>query len=310
MPVARSIAQTLTFAALALAGAPEALAQSKEVIEVTRTDGGRHLVLKPEVYWPPGRGPFGAVVIVNSSAGADDIFLTVSPPRWLKEGIAAVVLDTYTPRGIRNTVRDQSQVTSTQMALDALAVAENLRRNPRIRADRIAMQGQSKGAVASLNQATAAWRQWARAEPKAFDAAMAFAPGCELQFRDAALASPLLAVLGEKDDWTLPAPCIRLFERMRAARQSVTWEVIPKANHGWSTTGTHHDPAIWSARKCADEPLYYTANGFESSKDGRLVPFADIHRHCGALGASVGGPHDQRGRVLDIAVKWLKGRGW
>jgi dienelactone hydrolase len=145
---------------------------------------------------------------------------------------------------------------------------------------------------------------------EALDASVAFAPSCELQFREPQLASPLLAMLGEKDDATVPGPCIKLFERMKAAGQKVTFEVVAGAVHSWSTRGYTRLPDAFSARNCADAPLYYAKDGFVNSKDGSRVGFGDVYRVCGAKGYFVGGAFDKQGYVLERAVAWLKQNGW
>lgn len=287
-----------------------AFAQRRETIDVTRVDNGRTIKFKPELFWPEGAGPFGIVIVVNSSAGAQDIFLAVTAAPMNKAGIAIAVLDTFSPRAVASTGVDQTQVSSTQMALDAFQVAQSLRSHPRIKGDKIAVQGHSKGGVMAMHAATAGFRDFAGVTYRAFDAAIAFSPSCEFQFRDPKLASPLLAMLAEKDDATVPGPCLKYFERMKANNQRITWEVVPKTWHSWSTTGTHFEANLYSARKCADEPLYYTRSGFESSKDGRIIPFAQIHTHCEARGYRIGGPGDKRAYVLNTAAAWLKTQGW
>ena len=162
----------------------------------------------------------------------------------------------------------------------------------------------------ALHAATAEWHSYVGSSLKPFDAAVAFAPSCELQYSDPKLASPLLAMLGEKDDLTLPGPCVKLFERMKAAGQKVAWEVVPNAVHSWSTSGARREPNLYSARGCSDAPLYYTRAGFERSTDGKIIAFSDVLRVCEARGGTVGGPGDKRGYVLERAASWLKGQGW
>lgn len=233
----------------------EAVAQpSREVIEVTRTDGGRTVTLKPEIYWPSGTGPFGIVVVVNSSSGAQDIFLALTVVPMNRAGIAVAVLDAFTPRSVSSTAVDQTQVSSSQMALDALHVADVLRRDQRVKQGKIALQGHSKGGVTALHAATAEWHSFMGSSLKPFDAVVSFSPSCELQFRDPKLASPLLVMLGEKDDATVPGPCVKLFERMKAAGQEIAWEVVPGVEYTWDASRLHD---VQCAGLCRDPTLLY-----------------------------------------------------
>lgn len=290
--------------------ASSALGQSVETIEVQRTIRGQTITLKPIVHWPSGAGPFGAVLVVNSSAGKDDVFLRATHPVMNERGIATIYLDTFTPRGIKNTVLDQSQVSSTTMVLDALQVLEVVRKNPKFKTDKVAIQGHSKGGIAALHAATRQWHLWFGQSFKPFDASIAFAPTCELQFKEPELESPLMAFLGEKDDLTLAAPCVALFDRMKTAGQNVQYEVVPNAIHSWSTYGYSRMQNIWSARKCADNPLYYTKDAFVDSRTGSKVAVSDVYRICGEEGSFIGGPADKRPYILSKSADWLKSMGW
>lgn len=286
------------------------LSQNTETIEVQRKVGANAVVLKPVIHWPVGSGPFGAVLVVNSSAGKDDVFLKATHPVMNERGIATIYLDTFTPRGIIDTIHDQSQVSSTAMALDALTVLDTLRKHPRIRANRIAVQGHSKGGITSLHAATKQWHIWFGQSLKPFDASIAFAPTCELQFKEPELVSPLLSFLGEKDDTTLAAPCVSLFERMKSAGQQVDYEVVPGAIHSWSTYGYSRSSRGFTARRCADNPLYYTKDGFINSKNGARVALSEVYKICGEEGYFYGGPADKRPYILAKAADWLKSIGW
>ena len=187
--------------------------------------------LEPILYLPDGQGPFRLVVIVNSSAGANDVFLTALPKALNKAGIAAVALDTFSPRGIKNTAFDQSQISTFTMALDALAVARHFAKDPRISRDKIAVSGHSKGAMATVLLANVRFYRRFRVEP-AFTAGVAFSPACFLQYSSSGSAFPLHALLGENDDYTPPRFCIPMFERMNGNPHSVSYEVIPDTTHG------------------------------------------------------------------------------
>jgi dienelactone hydrolase len=284
--------------------------RANDSFEVSSSHGSRSITLRPVIRWPAGAGPFGVVIVVNSSAGASDVFLRESHPTLNSMGIAVAYLDTFTPRGIGMTGQDQNQISSTDMAIDAYRVAAVLRHHPRVRANRVAILGHSKGGITALHAATRGWRVLYASNLQPFDAAVALAPTCEFQFKEPELVSPLRVFLGEKDDYTPPAPCVRLFERMKSAGQSVDFEIISGAIHSWSTRGYRFDPSLYTARKCSDAPWYYSPTGFVNSRDGTLVSFREGVARCESRGASIGGPGDRREYVLQRAGAWLKGRGW
>ncbi len=67
-------------------------------------------------------------------------------------------------------------------------------------------------------------------------AAVAFYPGCirTLRGREGyAAAAPMLLLIGGSDDWTAPAPCITLVERLQARGDTADAIVYPATYHGF-----------------------------------------------------------------------------
>lgn len=104
--------------------------------------------------------PVPAMVILSSSAGVQRHREVHYAQRLAAAGIAACVVDSFAPRGVRSTVADQSRVSAFQMECDAIAALRLLRRDPRIDGARIGVMGVSKGGVASVNSAIAVRRRW------------------------------------------------------------------------------------------------------------------------------------------------------
>lgn len=65
-------------------------------------------------------------------------------------GIAASIVDSFSGRGIAGTVEDQTQLDSVSMMVDAYRALDVLAAHRLIKADRIAVMGFSKGAVAAV----------------------------------------------------------------------------------------------------------------------------------------------------------------
>jgi dienelactone hydrolase len=66
-----------------------------------------------------------------------------------------------------------------------------------------------------------------------------FYPGCNALLRAPfKVEIPLLMMLGEKDDWTPPARCVQLVERVRATQPGVdlTLRVYADSYHGFDGT--------------------------------------------------------------------------
>jgi len=151
-----------------------------------------------------------------------------------KLGIATLVVDSYTPRNVTETVTRQLRVTANMVAADAFAALRLLTSDPRIDATKVGVLGFSKGGTASLNAAFEAVRQEYLKDNTRFAAHIAFYPNCTLQYRTIRLSgAPILMLVGELDDLTLAAPCQEYAERIEQAGGTVDLIVYEKAPHWW-----------------------------------------------------------------------------
>lgn len=179
---------------------------------------------------PPGDGPFPAVVLMHGCAG-----VTVWNRRWTQRlldwGYAVLDLDSLTPRGRRNVCERVFAVSPAQRALDAFGAKSFLEGLPDIDPNRIAVLGMSHGAWAALIATRRDSAEELAARP--FRATVAFYPWCEGAFES---ASPLLILIGERDDWT---PAGRCEAALPAAAQDpeVILKVYPGAHHGFDFKG-------------------------------------------------------------------------
>ena len=100
------------------------------------------------------------MVILTSSAGVQRHREHYYARALNDAGTAALIVDSFTGRGVRRTVADQTLVSAAQMEGDAFAALALLRADPRIDPQRIGVMGVSKGGVATLNAAIAVRQRW------------------------------------------------------------------------------------------------------------------------------------------------------
>jgi dienelactone hydrolase len=191
------------------------------------------------IFKPPGNGPFPAIVLLHTCAA-----LGSNPqiPYWVRQalarGYAAFVVDSFRPRGFFGNAGCGGIPNAVPMRVrDAFAAAAHLARFAFVDATRIAAQGFSQGARVSYLLASRGvgniFAQGVRFAAVVTTYGQCFSPTTKTPFVRDDMTTPLLALLGEKDDDGNPKVCLPLLEHARAAGAPVEWKVFPGVGHVW-----------------------------------------------------------------------------
>ena len=123
-----------------------------------RKDRVQHRLMAP-LYLPAACADGARVLAVMIQQGS-------GPTKWSwyvevatrlkKAGIAALVPDSHTARGIAATTRDQSQLSMTNRVFDSFPVFQALQRVPRINSARIGVTGYGVGGMVSRDMVESA----------------------------------------------------------------------------------------------------------------------------------------------------------
>ena len=177
---------------------------------------------------PEGDGPFPAVVLMHGCSGLDPEVKKgndVHVRHLVSEGFVALVLDSFGPRRLGDVVCNEGEEEMEAFRYrqrDAVSALRFLRSRPFVDGENIFVMGQSHGGWVLLQLATS------RTIPVGdrFRAAVAYYPWCgDHQLRER-LHTPVLVLIGGKDDWT---PADRCIEGKRHAR-GAPFEVIVYEN--------------------------------------------------------------------------------
>jgi dienelactone hydrolase len=185
----------------------------------------------------PGSDRLPAVILIHGSGGVGS-----NVDAWAKEinslGIAAFILDSFSGRGIVNTLSDQSQLDSLAMTIDAYRALALLAQHPRIDPDRIAVMGFSKGAVPAVYSSNERFRKLYDPAKVGFAAHIGLYTPCNVQYRDddKVTGAPLRLFHGIADDYVSIAPCRAYVERLKAAGVNVALTEYPDAFHAYDGT--------------------------------------------------------------------------
>ena len=249
---------------------------------------GRETLLGGELRLPlnaPAKVP--AVVLVHGSGG-----IGAGPDYWARAlneaGIAAFILDSFSGRGIVSTVEDQEQLNSLAMMVDAYRALDVLAAHPRIRADRIAVMGFSKGAVASVYSAMDRFRA-AYGGANRFAAHIGFYTPCNVAYDGDTQtgAAPIRLFHGISDDYVNIVPCRDYAARLKAAGADVALTEYPDSQHGFDSPTSPPLVAVPKAQSTRNCRLKEGPDGVVlNAATGQ--PYSLRTDPCVAVGAHVG----------------------
>jgi dienelactone hydrolase len=203
-----------------------------------RLEPGEPVTLSGALRFPEGPGPFPAVILAHGCSGVG-----ASVRGWARTlhgwGYATLVIDSFSPRGLREVCTQGRALLPTQRIPDAYGALRALASHPRIDAKRIVLMGFSHGGALTMGAST----QWAKdsyapqGQP-AFRAFIPFYPNCNAEYPERMrVSAPVRIHTGEADDWTPSAPCVKLAQALAAAGQDAAITVYPGAHHAFDAVG-------------------------------------------------------------------------
>jgi len=184
----------------------------------------------------PGPEKIAAIVLVHGSGG-----INARQERWVQElnstGIATFELDSFTGRGIVDTISDQQQLSQLAMMVDAYRALGILRQHRRIDPNRIAIIGFSKGAVAAVYSAVERFRKMYAPADAMFAAHIGLYTPCNTAYRDddKVTQKPIWFFHGTADDWVSIEPCRAYVERLKKSGADVVLTEYPGAYHAYDS---------------------------------------------------------------------------
>ena len=277
---------------------PSMAQPARETMTLAREHRGQPIKVPAELMLPPGTGKVPAVVIHHGSGGVTEAREFRYAREMVAMGVAALVIDSFSPRGIASTVTDQTSVSAREMTDDAFAALQALAAHPRIAAAKIGIYGFSKGGTVSLF--TADERSAARALPPGLRFALhvPFYPGCtDHFFQRATTGAPILMLIGGADTYVGVAPCTEYADKLKAAGAKIEVKIYPGAAHGWDTERAYVVPKGENYSRCifeeqADASWKERTSGLTvTDKQGKRIESArqDALAACRSYGVS-GGP--------------------
>jgi dienelactone hydrolase len=269
------------------------------------------------LFLPPGDAKVPAVLLVHGSGGLYRALLDFWPKTFNAAGIAVFTMDSFSLRGVKTTVDDQSRVPFEADTADAFAALKLLATHPRIDPQRIAIMGFSRGGITVHR--TAVERIIASQElPDGVRFAAhipVYSGGCVSVFRlrvkpGVFSKAPQLWIHGNADDFTGLAPCADYAKQIAEAGTPVEFVVLEGAGHSFDADD-QHKIFLPNARRVLDTcPLEMdidTLAFFDRNTGQRLEgeAFQAVLQSCRAVGASNEGNRKARDRAAQAILAFL-----
>jgi len=250
---------------------------------------GAPLRVPAEAWTPAGAGPFPALVLLHGCHG-----VSASTRDWARRfgnlGYVALIVDSWTPRGIHDACLPGPDIPNTARFDDAVGALRWLHGRADVDRARIGIVGWSNGgvfAIAAVNGPSLerAARRGVSMPAPGFAAAVGVYPGGCYSLVNERVVRPLLVLMGDADDWISPADCVAMVRAMRGRGADATLVLYPGVQHYFDVEG---------------QPRAYLAEVENRNKPGGC---------CGATVAhDPGAAADARRRVADFFGDHLRAR--
>jgi dienelactone hydrolase len=202
---------------------------------LTGATNGRTVTLAAELRLPSSAAErVPALVMLHGSTGAG-----APHDRWARElnglGIATLLVDSFSGRGLTSTAEDQSRLGEMAMVYDAYRALEFLSKHPRIDATRIGLFGNSRGGVGALYASVTRFQRMHGPRNGAFAVYISFYPPCTRQYLDDTIvaARPVRIFHGTADVIAPIERCRSYVKRLQAAGADVQLVEYEDAHHGF-----------------------------------------------------------------------------
>ena len=269
------------------------------------------------LYRPRIEGTVPAAVIINSSGGVIGVTEHYYARVLVREGIAALVVDSFSPRGVRRTADDQNRVAQSKSNADAFAGHRWLSAQTWVEPNKIIVMGMSRGGEAAYSAALEVLRKRMQVGNATFAAHIAIAMGsCNFPQRDVrTTGGPIFFMLGELDQIQRVGPCIEYIERMRkAGTATIRVAIYPGVYHGYEgTAGAVFAANDWASYDCAgrfdrDENfLLYHRGTDRRITSGSQTEY--LFKTCLKRGYVVGGDERVKAQATADLLQFLRDAG-
>ncbi|MFP4898461.1 dienelactone hydrolase family protein [Paraburkholderia sp. BR14261] len=172
------------------------------------------------------------VILLHASGGIGSS-ITDWEEYFLSLGVATFVIDSFSGRGIVNTINDQAQLGRLAQTEDAYRAIATLSKHPRIDPNRIMLMGFSRGGQNALYASLSRFQKMHAQPGTQFAAFVAFYPDCTSTYLEDedVVGKPVRIFQGTADNYNPVAPCRAYVGRLRTKLHDVQLIEYAGASH-------------------------------------------------------------------------------
>ncbi|MGN7438610.1 MAG: dienelactone hydrolase family protein [Alcanivorax sp.] len=276
-------------------------------IRLAKTEKGVGYLSYPEEV----RSQYPAVIILHTSLGVGGLEKEFMH-KLNEAGVATLIVDSFTPRGLHKIVDDQTAVSEASILADLFSAHTYLKTQNKIDPENIAVVGFSKGALPALYSSfTSIYARYGY-DNDPFRSHLSFYPWCGLELQSWAMGSPVQIHSGGHDVITPASLCAALSDKVK--RQNPASPITFFEYEGQRHAFTH--PKLGALKLPVSYPypahcrIIEQANGsFVEQSSGRIIDadnLSDIINGCSIKGAWVSGDKAARIRAYQRAMVFIQ----
>ena len=206
---------------------------------------GEPATVTGELYLPAQKSAAMPALVLKHGSGGLGAANGVAIRQWAQLvaswGVAALVVDSFGPRGITDTASNQAQLSSWADVADALSALKVLGADPRFDRARIGVMGWSRGGSVALVTTLDTVRTRIIGDDLKFAAHVVFYGAAEFQYRDRATdRSPMLFFHGEADNYVPVGPTREFADWAQSMGDPVSFVAYPGTYHDFDVEGGFH----------------------------------------------------------------------
>ncbi|MEX3927180.1 dienelactone hydrolase family protein [Paraburkholderia sp. BR10936] len=196
-------------------------------------EDGKPVTVAGELRLPRNGADRLPLVILLHASGGIGSSITDWEEYFLSLGVATFVIDSFSGRGIVNTINDQAQLGRLAQTEDAYRAIATLSKHPRIDPNRIMLMGFSRGGQNALYASLSRFQKMHAQPGTQFAAFVAFYPDCTSTYLEDedVVGKPVRIFQGTADNYNPVAPCRAYVERLRTKLHDVQLTEYAGASH-------------------------------------------------------------------------------